>query len=215
MSRTDKTNSGKVASPVKYYISFSGQSGVFSYWDSEAKQRVTLGADIEFVVMDTRSAITGYNDEAQARVFSNRVKSTVKEELNVRCGNTVVAKGMYNDIKEKVKAFGGKFCTEVFALMKIDDEFQPVQIDFSGASLGCWMSFVDTLGGPWAVYAFKITTSLGDQKKKGSVKYFEVNFATEELDAELNEMANAFNDDMLQPYLMSGSSTPEESVAVV
>ena len=205
MSRTNQNgNSPRVPSPIRYYVSWSGEKGQFSYWDGEAKKRVELGPDTEFVVMDTRSAISGFNDEAQARVFSNRVKSTTKEEFNVRCGNNVIAKGFYADIKEKVKAEGGKFCTEVFALMNIDGDFQPVQIDIMGAALGCWMTFVDTLGGPWAIYAFKINTSLGDKKKKGRVEYFEVSFATEELTSELNEMANAFNDDMLQPYLNAG-----------
>jgi hypothetical protein len=214
MSRTSTNKSGnKVANPVNYYISFGGD-GVFSYWDKEAKQKVTLGSDVEFVVMDTRSAITGWNDDAKGRVYSNKVKSTVKEELTVRCGAATLAKGLYADIKEKVKSVGGKFCIEVFALMKIDDEFQPVQIDLSGAALGCWMSFVDELGGPWAVYAFTIKTALGEQKKKGSVKFFEVKFSTDELTSEVNEMANAFNDDMLQPYLMSVTTQSPEEAAV-
>lgn len=213
MSRTDTNkNASKVKSPVRYYVTFGGD-GVFSYWDSEAKTRVTLGSEVEFIVMDTRSAITGWNDDAAARVYSNRVKSTVKEELTVRCGASTLVKGMYADVKEKIKAVGGKFCTEVFALMNIGGEFEPVQLDLSGASLGCWMTFIDELGGPWAVYAFKVTTSLGDQKKKGSVKFFEVKFATAELDAELNEAANAFNDDFLQPYLSAGTVAAQEEMA--
>lgn len=213
MSRTSKTNSAdRVPSPVRYYVSFSGERGTFSYWDSANKERVDLGSNIEFVIMDTRSAIAGWSDEANARIYSNRVKSTVKEELTVRCGTSILAKGMYADIKEKIKDKGAKFCTEVFALMLINEEYQPVQIDLTGAALGCWMKFVDELGGPWALYAFKIVTSLGEKKKKGRVEYVEVNFATAELDSELNEQANNFNDDALQPYLNAGVAEPATTV---
>ena len=213
MSRTTKRNETvRVPSPIRHYVSFSGERGTFSYWDGESKERVDLGSNLEFVIMDTRSSVVGWNDAANARIYSNRVKSVVKEELTVRCGDTILGKGMYADIKEKVKAEGGKYATQVFALMLINDEYQPVQIDLSGAALGCWMKFVDELGGPWALYAFKITTSLGEKKKKGRVEFFEVNFATAELDADLNEQANNFNDDSLQPYLNAGVAEPAATV---
>lgn len=214
MSRTSKNNNAnRVPSPIRYYISFSGERGTFSYWDSANKERVDLGSDINFVVLDTKSAITGWNDAANARIYSNRVSSVTKEELSVKCGNTVLVKGMYADIKEKIKAEGGKFCTEVFALVDIGGEYQPAQIDLTGVSLGCWMSFVDELGGSWATYAFLISTSKGEQKKKGRVEFIEVKFKASDLPSDLNEMANAFNDDMLQPYL-APRETQEEAVAV-
>jgi hypothetical protein len=162
--------------------------------------------------MDTRSAITGWNDAANARIFSNRVKSVANEELSVRCDKQTLAKGLYSAIKAEIVNAGGKFCTEVFALMKIAGEFAPVQLDLSGASLGCWMAFVESLGGNWAIYKDLITTKLGEQKKKGRVTFFEVAFGVAPLPEEADEMANTFNDDKLQPYLNAGAA---QEVAVV
>ena len=212
MSRTSQTNSNRVPSPIRYYVSFSGEKGTFSYWDSANKERVDLGSEVEFVVMDTRSAITGWNDAANAKIFSNRVKSVVNEELTVRCDKQTLAKGLYSAIKGDIVNAGGKFCTEVFALMKINGEFAPVQLDLSGASLGCWMAFVEGLGGSWAIYKDLITTKLGEQKKKGRVTFFEVAFGTAPLSEDANELANAFNDDKLQPYLNNSTATQEAAV---
>jgi len=199
MSRTSvRTN--RVVSPVKFYLTFSGDTG-FSYWDGLKKERMSLGDTINFVALDTRSTVVGFSEAANSRVFSNRVQSLANEELTVRCGTNVVAKGLWADIKEKVKAFGGKFCTEVFALVEVNGEYQCAKIDFSGATLGDWMDFVESVGGKWNIYKSLITVTKGEERKKGRVTFHGVAFETGELPVDVNDAANAFNDDVLQPYL--------------
>jgi hypothetical protein len=204
MSRTSvNNNANRVPSPVKYYISFTGE-GQFSYWDGDAKVRKSLGESIDFVVMDTRSAVGGFSEPHNAKIYSNRVQSVTKEELNVRCGKETLVKGFWGEIKDRAKAVGAKFCTEVFALVNVNGVFEPAQIDFMGSSLGDWMSFMDEIGGKWAMYQSVVTATKGDQRKKGKTIYYAVNFSTSDLPEEVAEQANTFNDDKLQPYLTAG-----------
>lgn len=210
MSRTStNSNANRVPTPVKYFVSFT-KEGDFSYWNKEVGERVSLGETIKFVLMDTRSAVGGWHevDGVGARVFSNRVKSTVDEELVVRSGKETLAKGLWADIKDKAKGAGGKFCTELFVLVEIDGKLEPVQMDFMGSALGDWMTFVEELGGKWAIYKSLVVASKGEKRKKGSNVYYGINFTTEELSAESSDAANAFNDDQLQPYLNSGTAEP-------
>jgi len=208
MSRTS-TNSGanRVPNPVRYFVSFSGATGTFSYWDREAKEKVDLGESVDMVLMDTRSAVTGWNEEHGGRIFSNRVKS-ITEEFTVRCGKETLNVGLWSAIKDEVKSNGGKFCTEAFCLMNIEGVWEPVQLDFSGASLGDWMTFVESVGGKWNLYQNVISITKGEQKKKGAVKFFGLTFKQGELPTELSDEANTFNDDMLQPYLKGKTAEP-------
>lgn len=212
MSRTSTgSNVNRVPSPVKYFVAFN-QEGNFSYWDKDTKERVSLGESVSFVVMDTRSAVGGWSDANSARIYSNKVKSVVTEEFTVRCGKETLQKGLWADIKDKAKGAGAKFCTEVFALMQINGELQPVQIDFMGSSLGDWMNFVEEMGGPWSVYKSLIVATRGEERKKGKTLYYGINFTTEDLDTEASTAADEFNDNKLQPYL--NNSTTSEPVTV-
>lgn len=213
MSRTSQNSSAnRVPSPIKFYVTFN-QDGEFVYYDVDKKERVSLGSTLDFVVMDTRSSIGGFNKAANARIYSNNVKSVVTEEVTVKCGKETLQKGLWADIKDKAKAQGAKFCTKVFALAKINGELQPVELDLTGSALGDWMSFVEELGGKWATYSSTIRASKGEERKSGKNIYYGVAFSLEPLDPVDNEMANAFNDDMLQPYL-APREAQEEAVAV-
>jgi hypothetical protein len=208
MSRTStNTNYSRVPNPVRYFISYSGANGTFSYWDKDAKERVEIGNSVDLVLMDTRSAVTGWSEEFGGRIFSNRVKSTTKEQFNVRCGKNAISEGLWADIKDRVKTAGGKFCTDVFALANVNGSWEPVQLELSGASLGDWMTMLDEVGGRNSLYSVVLTMSKGEQKKKGAVKFFGLTFSNAELDSKLSEQANIFNDDMLQPYLSEGAPT--------
>lgn len=214
MSRTSKPSSvNRVPSPVRYFLRYSGQTGTFSYWDRDKQVQVDLGTSIDIVMLDTRSAVSGWcEDEAhKGRIYSNRVKASSKEVLNVRCGKVTLATGLWSEIKDKVKASGGKFCTEIFALANINGNWEPVQLDLTGGALGDWMTVLDNAGGKYALYNSVLTVGKGEQKKKGSVKYFGLSVTEGSLANDLADRANEFNDDMLQPYL-ADSVTQEVTV---
>lgn len=196
MSRVDAPTSNRIKSPVKYYIEFGGSEGVWAYWDGEKNVRTDV---LEYVVMDVRSSVGGWSESNNCRIHSNIVKST-KTPFVVRAGKVVLVEGPYADIKNEVIAAGGKFVTNIFALAKIDGDWVPVDIQFSGACLRDWSAFVEATG-LGNVYNSVVRSSKGDQQKKGAVKYFTPTFTASTLDAEVAAQADEFCREKLIPYL--------------
>ena len=196
MSRTDAPTSNKIKSPIKYYVEFGGSEGIWAYWDGEKNVRADA---LDFVVMDVRSSVGGWSESNNCRIHSNIVKST-KTPFVVRAGKVVIVEGPYADIKNEIIAAGGKFVTNIFALAYIDDVWTPVDIQFSGACLRDWSAFVETTGLA-NVYNSVIAASKGEQQKKGAVKYFTPTFATANLPASVEDLADEFCREKLAPYL--------------
>ena len=163
MSRTKSR--GVSASPIKKYLQFSASTGLFSYYDKEAKNKVEL-EELKLTVLDVRSSVTGYNSANKAQVASNMVAQTGKEELKVvswKDGKaTEIAEGLYKDIKEKVtsKSVGGKFTANVICLCDVGKGKEICNLQFSGSSLNGWINFLSSLdaGGE---YDNEITISRG------------------------------------------------------
>ena len=198
MSRTDVQESNKIKSPIKRYITFSGDEGVWEYWDGEKNVQME---SLEFIVMDTRSSIGGWSETHKSRIYSNMVKSTVKSPFTVRAGKTVINEGLYSDIKNDVIAAGGKFTTNILALAWIDGELTPVDVQLSAACLRDWSAFVVASGNIFAVYKGTVSASRGEQQKKGAVKYYTPNFILGELAEADSAAANEFCSEILMPYL--------------
>lgn len=210
MSRTSGNSSTKIKSPLKCYVQYGAKKGQFEYWDGE---KVVSFDELEMVLMDDRKCITGYNKKRGKRIISNRVQSVVKEPLTVRCGDDVIAEGMYEQIKDKVVVNGGKFTNELFALAKIDGEFVPVSICFAGSANGCWIDFLNESGGKFSLYKSVVKAVKGEFKTEGQSEFYTLKFSTDKLPMELDVQANEFNDDFLQPYLTQGQTAPEAVVA--
>ena len=193
MSRTSVT---RVPSPMKLYVSFKGGEGVWTYWNGQ--KNVTMDS-LNFILLDVRSSITGWSDEANGNIYSGYFKNT-KEEISVRTKNKELVSGTYADKKTEIKAAGGKFTTNLFTLAFIDGEYVPSVISLTGAALRDWSAFVSDVG-IGKIYSYLITTSKGDQQKKGSVKFFTPTFSVVEADEDLCNKADAFTDEKLTPYL--------------
>lgn len=147
MSRTKRR--GGNASPVRRYLNFSGSTGTFSYYDKEAKERVELD-ELEIIVLDVRSSVTGYNSTSKSQVTSNMVAQIGSQPLKVvswKDGKSVdIAEGIYKDIKDKVKAAGGKFTANVICLCDVTGEGREVcNLQLQGSSLNGWINFVNDL----------------------------------------------------------------------
>jgi hypothetical protein len=198
MSRTDTQESNKIKSPIKRYITFSGDEGVWEYWDGEKNVQMD---SLEFIVMDTRSSIGGWSEAHKARIYSNMVKSTVKTPFTIRAGKATINEGLYADIKNDVIAAGGKFTTNILALAWINGELTPVDIQLSSACLRDWSAFVEASGNIFAVYKGVVSASRGEQQKKGAVKYYTPNFVLGEIAEADSAAADEFCNTTLMPYL--------------
>lgn len=128
----------KITNPAVKFIEFKGDSGEFFYYDKEKEERINLKMPLYFVVLDELSTITGFNTRVNAGMYSNEVRSTKDDLLNVRSfkgGISII--GRYQDIKDTIIANMGKFCKSVYAMLITGSEnFELVNFKFHGASFG-------------------------------------------------------------------------------
>lgn len=177
MSRTNRTSGS--SSPVKKYLSFSGSKGQVKFYDkdhpdADDKGNVYLD-NLDIIVLDTKSSISGYNENASAGISSNLLNpyNVGKEEFIVKTkvdgSFGVFAQGIYKDIKDKVFAIGGKFTTNVFALADFGDGYEVVKLELNGSSLSPWIELNESFDNDSDVYDSVINISKGQllTRKKG------------------------------------------------
>ena len=183
--------------PCRKFIDYSGDTGLFYYYDKDAKKKVEVVMPFYFEVLDELATITGFHEESKSGIYSNEVSSTKTEILKVKCfgkgGINIV--GLYDDIKDSIKAEGGKYTKSVYAmLIHTDRSVELVNIRLHGAALNGWIEK--------KFNALKFVTSVKEtiQKKKGATKYQEPIFEQFKIDPELDKLAIEM-DIELQAYL--------------
>lgn len=203
MSRS--TVSGRKESPVSKYVNFNGSTGEFYYYDSDNKGNVSLGTELKFVLLDSRSCVTGWNDEENSRVYSNQVRSIKTEPLAVRTKKGVLVEGLWEDIKASVSDNGGSFTVNIYGKLAGTNEI--VCLPVKKSELKEWAEFVAASGR--SIYDFLVVATKSDQRKKGAVKFHVPLFSKQAADEA--ELENATNIDkfVLQPYF-SGEKVEQE-----
>lgn len=197
MARTDMPS--RVKTPAKKYITFSAGRGTWQYWNGT--EDVSFDT-IEFVLMEVKSSITGWNESSGGRLSSNLIDSS-KDELVVRCKNKELYKGSYAEGKAEIAALGGNYTNNLFCYGRpvVDGaEHEIIVIQVSNTALQAWMDFVDT-NGLRSVYGQKVTATRGEQQKKGSVKYYSPEFKLSKADPEILANADELTITELKPYL--------------
>ena len=191
------------ANPAKRRIEVKStgiQEYIPSKTDGEKGTNKTHDIPFGFIVLDEVNCITGYSESKKLGFYSNEIKELSKDVLVVRCGKDIVAKGLYEDIKEKMKAQGGKFTTCAYAVIRNGSGFDMVRIMFAGASVGAWFEFKRKAN----IYGDNAVIISGwKEDKKGAVTFNvpifstssikpEVVHETGELDAELQSWLKPF-----------------------
>jgi len=180
MSRTSKDTGA--SSPVKKYVSFSGSTGKLRYFDKESTEddKYVYFDSIDFVVLDTKASISGFNENESCGINSNLLNQfelgkndfVVKTKVNGSFGE--FARGKYKDIKDKCFAIGGRFTTNIFALADLGDGQEIVRIELSGSSLGPWIDFESKLEKGTSIYDYKVTIKTGALCGRKNGKTYEV-----------------------------------------
>lgn len=131
--------------PCKKFIDFKSDDKQFVYWDKELGEngeQVIIPTPIYFIVLDELTTITGYYKEGDCGIYSNEIHFLKDEVLRVRTfkkgGPSIV--GLYDAIKDSIKAIGGKYTKSVYAMM-IPTEGVPelVNFRFRGAAFSAWL----------------------------------------------------------------------------
>lgn len=165
MSRADNYRP-TIESPVKKYLSWSSNDKCFKYYDKEQGKDVLVKTPLTFVHLDELATIKGWDEKSESGIYSNEVRSTRLEELNVRSfkGGELV-KGIYQDIKLRVQAAGGVFHTSIYVFLN----GEVVNLSFKGAALMGWSDFLKENRKSLLGNTVEILSA--SEGKKGAVKF--------------------------------------------
>lgn len=108
----------QLTNPATKFFKWSGNNGILSYYDKEKKENIEVSTPFTFLLLDTFSLVRGYNEKDKESVWSNEVKDTKTQKLNVRSGKTTFEIGIYNDIKDSVIAKGGSYGQSCYIAFK-------------------------------------------------------------------------------------------------
>lgn len=209
MARAD-AYSEAVKSPVTKYVTWSSNDKCFSYYDREAKTNVPLKLPVKIIHFRDFASIKGFDDRSQSSIFSNEVTSVKNEPLVVRSfkGGELI-KGLYSDIKLKLKELGGKYNMSMYAM--VNGEL--VNISIGGAILQHWSDFSKDNRNKFLTNYINVNMAL--DLKKGSVKYSVPVFSLgEEIDAKASAQADVLDDELLE-YFKKKAKASSEPVSVI
>lgn len=211
MSRTNQEQERTGSSnPSKRFVEFNGEKGVFTYYDKEKKEDVTMPWPVSFLVLDQRHTVKGWNKANNSAIFSNEVLDINEEEMDVRTfkgDNKGIAKGLYPKIKDKVKAAGGKYVRSVYVMLFIKETntWEMSNIAFKGACSFEWNEFLNNM--TVNKYNAMIFVKKNDVEARtmGNVNYFVPKFSVKELSKDNSDqnvlLTQADKEDMvLQDY---------------
>jgi len=178
--------------PAAKHIKF--KNGSFTYYDRDKEENIVIPLPIEFTVIDELAAVAGWHEKSKSGIYSNEVASTMSDELIVSSWKGgEIARGFYGDIKDKIKAEGGRYEKSVYAVLK----GELVRFGFVGAALSAWIEKEVNFTKP--LFTVKETK----EGKKGATVYqipiFEASECTQEEWSEAVEI----DKNILQPYLDS------------
>jgi hypothetical protein len=170
--RLDEVKSGGSKSPASKFIEWKSNDRVFSYYDRDKKENVAIPLPFKFVFLKEMVTIKGWHDASESGIFSNEVKFTSKEELDVKSfkGGSI-AKGLYKDIKQKVVEAGGRYHKSVYVMLA---DGTLANLSFKGSVVKAWGDFSEKCKNrlPLEWITIKDVT----EGKKGSIKYTTPNF---------------------------------------
>lgn len=166
-SNRAKAFQAPLSNPSKKFLEWKSNEKAFSFYNKETKENVKVELPFKFLVLDQLHTVSGWNDATSSGIFSNEVKFISKQVMTVKPfkGNEI-AKGLYADIKEKVKNAGGHYVKSIYIMLE-DGTLANIQL--KGSAVQQWGEFTNKslsrLPEEWVVVDKAI------DGKKGAVKY--------------------------------------------
>lgn len=198
------------SNPSTKFLEWKSNDKVFEFYDKEAKEKVQVKLPFKFLALDEMHAVKGWSDSCQSAIYSNEVKFISKEIMTVKPfkGNEI-AKGLYSDIKEKVKAAGAHYVKSIYVMLE-DGSIANIQL--KGAACQSWGDFTNKnrsrLPDEW------VTVKDFTEGKKGAVKFYTPNFTFDKSlsELEMNQADEAFEilETYLKAYLVKAEPVIEE-----
>jgi hypothetical protein len=191
------SNQPSTQSPAKHFLRV--KSGSVNYYDKDLQDNVDVPVPLSFIVLDQLATVKGWSDADQSGYWSNEVKSSGKDILNIRTSKGLKTSGIWKDVKSDPSVTGAKFNASVYIATQGRDGLEITNIAFSGASLNAWIEFINANKGVTRGKNKVVLTGFSNEKK-GAVKYQVPTFAVEDItDKELEEATGL--DKELQSFL--------------
>lgn len=116
MSRHDESI-GRMPNPSQFYLEWNSELNSFSYYSAEEQARKPFDLPFRFLALKFVNTITGWDSNARKQIYSNEVTDTRMEHFRVcyRDGS-IIATGLYADIKDDINAVGGRFTRSIYAM---------------------------------------------------------------------------------------------------
>lgn len=207
MSTSNRRNafSTPQSNPATKFLNWKSNDKCFSFYDRETKENVLVPLPFKFLVLEEMHTISGWNDATQSGIYSNEVKFISKETMTVKPfkGNEI-AKGLYKDIKEKVKAAGGHYVKSIYIMLE-DGSLANLQL--KGSAVQGWGEF--TQKGKQRLVDEWVSVDKAIDGKKGAVKFTtpDFKFLQSITDVESELADDCFN--TLEAYLTTYLSKAE------
>lgn len=193
MSRSNPTSN---VNPVSRRFQWKGKEGFFKYYNKDNKTNIDVPLPFRFLPLDARSGVTGWSDTNESAIWSNHVKDITTDELIIKVKSGTVLTGKWNNIKDKIKAMGGKFAAFVYVAFINNDSYEIGTVEIKGASLSAWFNFCKHHD----INRIAVEVSESRQEKNGAVTYEIPVFKAIPVSEEANTIAIDL-DKQLQEYL--------------
>jgi hypothetical protein len=105
--------------PAAKFLQWKSEEKAFSYYNKETHENVKVELPLKFLFLEHYHTVKGWHDATTKGIVSNEVYALGKEELTVRTfGGLELGKGLYKDIKDKVKLSGGVYHRSVYVMLE-------------------------------------------------------------------------------------------------
>ena len=167
MSNRKNAFAQPTANPSTRFMEWKSNDKSFSYWDKAAEKEVVQSLPFKFLVLDELHTLGGWNDASSSRIFSNEVKYIGKQEMTAKAfKGGVIAKGVYTDIKNKVKDAGGHYLKSIYIML---EDGSLANVKLKGFAVQGWGEFTKANRSKLASNWIDINKAI--EGKKGAVKF--------------------------------------------
>ena len=157
------------SNPTTKFLEWKSNDKAFGFYDKEKGENVLVQLPLKFVFIQHYHTVKGWHDKNQAGIYSNEVFYIGNEPMTVRVfkpKGTIVAEGLYKDIKPQVSAAGGKYHRSIYVML---EDGSLANISLKGAGVREWSEFMDLnkdkVDDVW------VTVTEAVESKKGSINY--------------------------------------------
>ena len=188
MSNRRKAFTSENTNPAEKFIEWKSDHQKFAYWDKDKEANIFIELPFKFLALKQLHTVKGYNPKIGSGIFANEVEFLSTQELTVKYfkDKELIAKGLWNDIKDKVDQHKGHYALSLYVML---EDGTMANLQLKGAAVGQWYEFTKKTKA--RLYDEWISVKGFKEGQQGSVSYtypvFEYN---QSLNSEQGEKAD-------------------------